>query len=123
MGHGGALSGNEILERQVFGPGDVIFRIGEPPRVAYLIQAGGVNIVVPHEDKDKIVGTLAPGDLFGEMALVDSQPRSATAVAQGQTTCIVITPTDFMRRLEKSDPFVRAMVRLLTKRLRKMSAT
>ena len=45
----------------------------------------------------------------------------ATAVAAGHTTCIVITPTDFTRRLEKSDPFVRAMVRLLTKRLRKMT--
>lgn len=115
------MSGKEILERQVFGPGDVIFRIGEPPRVAYLIQAGAVNITVPQDDQDKIVGTLAPGDLFGEMALVDSQPRSATAVSAGTTTCIVITPTDFVRRLEKSDAFVRAMVRLLTKRLRKMT--
>lgn len=81
-----------------------------------------MNITVPLEDKDKVVGTLGPCDLFGEMALVDSQPRSATAVASGHTTCIVITPTDFIRRLEKSDPFVRAMVRLLTKRLRKMNA-
>ena len=116
------MANKEILERQVFGPGDVIFRIGEPPRVAYLIQSGSVNIVVPADDKDKVVGTLQAGDMFGEMALVDSQPRSATAVAVTALTCIVITPIDFQRRLEKSDAFVRAMVRLLTKRLRKMTS-
>ena len=116
------MASKEVLERQVFGTGEVIFRIGEPPRVAYLIQSGQVNIVVPVDDKDKVVGTLVAGELFGEMALVDSQPRSATAVAQQATTCIVITPIDFQRRLEKSDAFVRAMVRLLTKRLRKMTS-
>ncbi len=116
------MANQEILERQVFGTGDVIFRVGEPPRVAYLIQSGQVNIVVPADDTDKVVGTLVAGELFGEMALVDSQPRSATAIAQQPTTCIVITPIDFQRRLEKSDAFVRAMVRLLTRRLRKMTA-
>lgn len=113
------MASKDLLERQAFGTGDVIFRIGEAPRVAYLIQSGQVNIVVPAEDKDKVVGTLVAGELFGEMALVDSQPRSATAVAQQPTTCIIISPIDFQRRLEKSDAFVRAMVRLLTRRLRK----
>ena len=113
------MANQEILERQVFGTGEVIFRVGEPPRVAYLIQSGQVNIVVPVDDTDKVVGTLVAGELFGEMALVDSQPRSATAVAKVVTTCIVITPTDFQHRLEKPDPFVRAMLKVLTRRLRK----
>ncbi len=77
--------------------------------------------MVPVENGDKVVGTLTAGDLFGKMALVDSQPRSATAVVQ-LTTCIIISPLDFQRRLEKSDAFVRAMVRLLTRRLRKTTA-
>lgn len=75
--------------------------------------------MVPVSGTDQVVDTLVAGELLGEMALVDSQPRSATAVAKVVTTCIVITPTDFQHRLEKSDPFVRAMLKVLTRRLRK----
>ena len=111
--------GKEILERQVFHVGEVVFRVGEPPRCAYLIQSGTIDVMVPVSGTDQVVDTLEAGELLGEMALVDSQPRSATAVAKVVTTCIVITPTDFQHRLEKSDPFVRAMLKVLTRRLRK----
>ena len=113
--------GKEILERQVFGTGAVLFRAGEPPRSAYLIQSGSVNIVLQKSGVDEVVGTVQAGELVGEMALVDAQPRSATAVAREATTCIVITPADFERRLERSDAFVRAMVKILTQRLRRMT--
>ncbi len=108
----------ELLNRQVFSGGDVIFKAGEVPRCAYLIQSGAVNIVSGREDH-ALVTTLVAGDLLGEMALVDAQPRSATAVAKQTTTCITITAGDFGTRLAKSDPLVRAMVKSLTRRLRK----
>ena len=114
---------SEILQRQTFSVDEVIFRVGDQPRFAYLIQSGVVNITIAQNGADEVVGTLKAGELLGEMALVDQQPRSATAVAKEPTTCIVITPQDFQRRLEKSDAFVRSMVRVLTQRLRKMTSS
>lgn len=112
----------DILQRQSFRVGGVIFSAGEPPRFAYLIQSGRVDVVIDQGETKKVVGTLEAGDMLGEMALVDKQPRSASAVAKDATTCIVITPQDFKRRLDKSDAFVRAMIKVLTQRLRKMTS-
>lgn len=111
----------DILQRQSFRVGEVIFSTGEPPRCAYLIQSGRVDIVIEQGETKKTVSTLEAGDMLGEMALIDKQPRSASAVAREPATCIVITPQDFQRRLEKSDAFVRAIVKVLTQRLRKMT--
>ena len=113
----------DVLERQSFSTGEIIFNKGEPPRAAYLIQAGSVNVVVGEGEDATVVGTLKAGDLLGEMALVDAQPRSATAEAKQPTVVVVITAIEFAKRLEKSDPFVRSMVRVLTQRLRNMTAT
>ena len=111
--------GKEVLERQVLGTGGVLFSAGEPPRFAYLIQPGAVDIVLQKAGVDQVVGAVKAGELIGETALVDSQPRSATAVAREPTPCIVITPTDFKCGLRRSYSFVRAMVKILTQRLRK----
>ena len=113
----------DVLERQSFSTGEVIFKKGENPRAAYLIQAGSVKIVVGEGEGEKatMVETLAAGDLLGEMALVDAQLWSATAQAKQPTTVIVITAIEFAKRMEKSDPFMRSMVQALTKRLRNMN--
>jgi CRP-like cAMP-binding protein len=115
----------DVLERQSFSTGEVIFKKGENPRAAYLIQAGSVKIVVGEGEGEgeetTVVETLVAGDLVGEMALVDAQPRSATAQAKQPTTVVVITAIEFAKRMEKSDPFMRSMVRMLTKRLRNMT--
>lgn len=113
----------EILQRQSFRVGEVIFSAGEPPQFAYLIQSGRVQIFVEQEGEKKLLSTLEAGDILGEMGLVDTELRSASAVAEDPTTCIVITPKDFERRLKNSDSFVRAMVKVLTKRLRKTIGT
>ena len=110
-------------DRRRSSTGEIIFNKGEPPRAAYLIQAGSVNIVVGEGEDATVVGTLKAGDLLGEMALVDAQPRSATAEAKQPTVVVVITAIEFAKRLEKSHPFVRSMVRVLTQRLRNMTAT
>lgn len=109
----------EVLVRESFAVGQVIFNAGEPPRFAYIIQSGSVEISTLRDGKDVVLGVLGPGDLFGEMALVDALPRSATATAREATTCVVMRASEFQKRVESSDPIVRALLKMLTARLRK----
>ena len=102
-----------------FDAGEVIFKKGDAPECAFLIQIGSVEIVLESAGRRTVVDTLEPGEFFGEMALVDKEPRSASAVAKGQTTCVKVLRPDFEERLENSDPLTRAMLKLLVKRLRK----
>lgn len=89
---------SEILRRESFATAQVIFKAGDAPRFAYLIQSGAVAISVQRDGKDVALGTLAAGELFGEMALIDAKPRSATATAAEPTTCVVMTALEFNKR-------------------------
>lgn len=105
----------DILPREAFALGTDIFKKGDPPRFAYLLASGVVEIVI---EDGTVVGTLQPGAIFGEMALIDEGPRSASARVKEPATCILITRQEFEKRLSKSDAFVRAMLNLLVQRLR-----
>ena len=73
----------DMLEYKLFDAKDIIFKEGDAPKNAYLIHMGAVEVVVGHSDgSTKIIDTLNPGEFFGEMALVDNLPRSATAIAK-----------------------------------------
>ncbi len=107
-----------ILRRESFSIGQVIFKAGDVPRFAYLIQAGAVDITVERDGKPVLLGTLVAGKLLGEMALIDAKPRSAMATAKEPKTCVVISVIEFQRRLEASDPLVGSLVRSLSGKLR-----
>ncbi len=116
------MGNHDILRRETFSIGQSIFKAGDAPRCAYLIQAGAVEVSAAQDGKPIPLGMLKAGEMVGEMALIDALPRSASAVAREPTTCVVITPVEFQRRLEESDPLVRALLRSLTSKLRKASA-
>lgn len=108
-----------LMERIVFEKGTVIFTEGEPGSMAYVVQTGLVEISRAMPGGQRLVlAEVGPSGIFGEMALIDGKPRSATAVALDDTLCVVIREKQMNERLDRSDPFVRGLVRVLVRNVR-----
>ena len=100
--------------------GGLVFLRGDEGDCAYVVTSGRVEI----RESGQTLDVMDPGELFGEMALVDSEPRSASAVAVGPTELAVIDRATF-HRLARDDPdFALNVMRLMSRRLRNvLSAT
>jgi len=100
-----------------FRKGEVIFREGDPGTIFYAILAGEVQI--RREASGKVLAVLKPGEVFGEMAVLDNYPRSATAIALSP---VEVFAFDGRRLLEDfphlSVKLLRYLARELSKRLR-----
>lgn len=107
------------LSTRTFEKGTVIFEKGDPPDFAYLIRSGTVNIIARQGTMDVVLSTLSRGDFFGEMALVDDEPRSARAVVEEDAECAVFSQQEISESLANSDLLTYALLCLLTKRIRK----
>ena len=83
------------MSQAVFQPGQMIFREGDTTQEAYRILKGRVEISIAGEGKAVIFAQLGEGDIFGEMAMVDERPRSASAQALEVTECEVLTAENF----------------------------
>ena len=107
-----------IQNKQPYGVGQEIFRQGQPPRDAYLIERGKVEISVTTNDRKVVLGYKQTGDVFGEMALIDKTPRMATATAVEPTVCVVITQSLFDEHLSKATPLLKKVLTTFTANLR-----
>jgi CRP-like cAMP-binding protein len=79
--------------------GDVVFQEGEKTQEAFRILSGRVEITIQGRVKPIILAQLSEGDIFGEMAMVDERPRSATARCVEASECEVMGPADFQRAI------------------------
>lgn len=82
----------------VYAPGADIIRQGEPGDALYVIVSGQVTVRASRAEggPEALLGTLGLGSVFGEMALVDDGPRSATVRAQARTRCVILRRNDFL---------------------------
>jgi CRP/FNR family transcriptional regulator, cyclic AMP receptor protein len=97
-----------------------IFHEGDSGAEMYVITQGRVEIrKATGPSSAKTLTTLQTGDLFGEMALIDRKPRSATAVAVEPTKLLVLNDTLFDRMLVSNPDFARRMIRILSDRIRR----
>jgi rubredoxin len=105
---------------RTYNKGDVIFAENSQGSEMYILRSGQVKLTVGGKEGEAEVGVLEePGDFFGEMALVDASPRSATAVAQADHTQIeVLDQTALMRILKESPQFALDLMRELSRRVR-----
>src|SRR5215204_4106209 len=90
-----------------FRRGEVIFHIGDPGDALFVIVTGEVKISLPSETGDEaILATLRDGEVFGELALLDGAPRSASASALMPTETVIL-PRDRFRELIATEAGVR----------------
>jgi len=103
---------------RAFGTGEWIFREGDRADFTYIVELGRVEILRERRDHYYRVDTAGPGEMFGEMALIDDAPRAASARALEPTTAIAVGPAAFQRKLRETDPVIRRIMRILIQRLR-----
>lgn len=113
------MASDTILQRQTFQPGDKIFKEGEDGNLAYVVQSGEVEIVKNIDGEDTVLGSITQGGIFGEMALIDSKPRMASARCLKGATIIVVTRAMFDEKMKSSDPFIRGLLNILVDHIRR----
>lgn len=97
-----------------------IFSEGEPRDVAYLIDTGEVDIYENNKQGEEIqVCRLKPGEIFGEMALIEKGGRTASAIAASDTHLLVISPEMLQERITGLDPVVGLLLSILVDRYRR----
>lgn len=99
---------------ETFKAGDTIFKKGDPGETMFAIASGEVDIVLD----GKVVDQLDTGDLFGEMALIDNQPRSADAIAKSDCSIVIIDEQQFLAMTDRSSRFALQVMRVVATRLR-----
>ncbi len=113
-----------LLRERVFAKGAIIVTQGEPGDTLFLIADGQVKVAVFAEDgREVILSVLSAGGFFGEMALLDDEPRSAHVIAMSDASVWQLRRDDFRARLRASPDLAIALMRELSRRLRRADET
>ena len=108
----------ESGEPETFAAGTTIFEQGEPGEVLYIVRKGGVSLSAD----GRYLETVESGGMFGEMALIDREPRSATAVAETEVEVVTIDKRRFWFLVQETPYFAEIVMRVMANRLRRESA-
>ena len=108
---------SDAYKRRSFTKGEYVFREGEMALAAYLIESGKVEVFKESDPDDVSLTTLGTGEIVGEMGLIVGGERTASVKALTDCHVIVIDRDTFEKKLDKSDPTVRAMMKMLSQRI------
>ena len=100
--------------------GKVIFSEGEPGEAAYIVDQGEVELSALTNGEHVVFAELKKGEIFGEMALIDNQLRSATAIAKTPVKLVVLTRKFIREKIDLSDKFVAMTLKVVLERYREM---
>lgn len=112
-----------VAKSRRYAKDEVVFYADESGDIFCLIREGQVKItMISPEGKEIILKLLGPGEFFGEMALLDDEPRSATVVATEPLELVTIWRNDFLQILAENFPLTRKILAELSRRLRSASS-
>jgi CRP/FNR family cyclic AMP-dependent transcriptional regulator len=110
----------DLTRERSYPKGSVILFQDDPGDSLFVLRAGRVKVVLIGEDgREVILGVLEPGAHFGELALIDDQPRSAHVIAMEDAQLLILRREDFRRRVEANPSVAWALLTELSRRLRR----
>lgn len=122
------LNNSELLElsrslvRRRFNPGQVIFHLGDPGGLLYIIESGKVKIYYPNaEGQEVVLAILGQSEFFGDLALFDDSPRSATAETLEPTHVYTLHREEFIRYIRNNPEFAIDVMGQLASLIRQMN--
>ncbi|WII73092.1 Crp/Fnr family transcriptional regulator [Bdellovibrio sp. 22V] len=112
--------GKRFVDQQVLKlkNGEILFREGDLSREMYIVQHGSIEVFKKVDEKTIILGRVERGSMVGEMSLLESLPRSASAQAVGETTLLVFDPGSFLLKIRRDPTFAFELMKLLSGRIR-----
>jgi len=109
------------MEHRDYENGDRVFREGDAAVAAYLVVEGRVEIWCMQDENAIVISQIGKGELFGEMALLESRVRTTSARCLEPTTLTIVPKEEFDRRMNSTDPVVQRIIQQLIRRLRKQN--
>jgi CRP-like cAMP-binding protein len=110
----------DLTRERSYPKGSVILFQDDPGDSLFVLRVGRVKVVLIGEDgREVILGVLEPGAHFGELALIDDQPRSAHVIAMEDAQLLILRREDFRRRVEANSSVAWALLTELSRRLRR----
>ncbi|MEJ2721630.1 MAG: cyclic nucleotide-binding domain-containing protein [bacterium] len=106
---------------KVYRDGEVIVRQGDLGDCMYVIQEGRVEILVEKEGAEVQLRVAERGEIIGEMAVFERQPRSATVRALGQARLLTVDKKNFLRRIQEDPTVAFRIVEIMSRRIRELS--
>jgi CRP-like cAMP-binding protein len=107
---------------KIYSDGEIIFREGDPGEAMYVIQSGKIRITKKTESGEVTIATLQKGEIFGEMAIFDRQPRSATVVASGDARVLSVDKKKLFSTISRDPTLVFKMIESMSQRIRKLDS-
>lgn len=113
----------EMIREKNYPKGSVIVFEDDPGDSLFIVRDGRVKVVLIGEDgREVILGVMGVGEHFGELSLIDDQPRSAHVIAMEETNLLVLRRDDFRRRVESNPAVAWSLLGELARRLRRADA-
>lgn len=106
---------------RVWKDGEIFFRAGETGDDMYVIQQGQVEVLVERDGRQTRVAVLGPGDILGEMAIFEREPRSATVRAIGEVRAITVDKKNLLSRISEDPTLAFRLIKTLSKRVRELN--
>jgi CRP-like cAMP-binding protein len=127
-----AVDGRPVAERRPridegvlgkeYSNGEVICRQGERGDRMYVVQAGRASVIREEGGSEAVVGELGPGDIFGEMAIFDHLPRSATVRASGKARVLTLDKRTFLSHVHEDPSLAYRILEEMSQRIRCLDA-